>query len=212
MPTDRFYRLSEEKKHMIREAAIKEFARVPFEKASINRIIKDAAISRGSFYTYFADKQDVVSFIFEDSHDQIKKYCYNSLEQSGGDYFQMLRDLFDFFIDLLGAENMMDMARNVFSYQDNMAAMGFRSEQDFPSEEETLCMSMKYLDRINQEGWRIHSEEDKRALMMLGMSALLLAMAQVYKQQEKLERVRRLFDAKLRLLQYGTYGTDHRPN
>lgn len=212
MPTDRFYRLSEEKKQIIREAAIKEFARVPFEKASINRIIKDAAISRGSFYTYFADKQDVVSFIFEDSHDQIMKYCYDSLEQSGGDYFQMLRDLFDYFIEQLATKNMMDMARNIFSYQDNMAAMGFRSEQDFPSEEEALCATMNYFDRVNQEGWRIHSDEEKRALMMLGMSTLLFGMAQIYKQPENLRQVRRMFNVKLKLLQYGVYETDQGQN
>ena len=35
MPTERFYRLPEAKKQVIRQAAIKEFARVPFEKASI---------------------------------------------------------------------------------------------------------------------------------------------------------------------------------
>ena len=60
MPTERFYRLPEAKKQVIRQAAIKEFARVPFEKASINQIIQNADISRGSFYTYFEDKQDLV--------------------------------------------------------------------------------------------------------------------------------------------------------
>ena len=37
MPTERFYRLPEAKKQVIRQAAIKEFARVPFEKASFPR-------------------------------------------------------------------------------------------------------------------------------------------------------------------------------
>ena len=71
MPTERFYRLPEAKKQVIRQAAIKEFARVPFEKASINQIIQNADISRGSFYTYFEDKQDVVRYIFEDNARQM---------------------------------------------------------------------------------------------------------------------------------------------
>ena len=75
MPTERFYRLPEAKKQVIRQAAIKEFARVPFEKASINQIIQNADISRGSFYTYFEDKQDVVRYIFEDHAAQLKDYC-----------------------------------------------------------------------------------------------------------------------------------------
>ena len=44
MPSERFYRLSEEKRKMICEAAIKEFARVTIDKVSINQIIKNANI------------------------------------------------------------------------------------------------------------------------------------------------------------------------
>ena len=66
MPSERFYRLSEEKRKTICEAAIREFARVTMDKVSINQIIKNADISRGSFYTYFEDKWDIVSYIFED--------------------------------------------------------------------------------------------------------------------------------------------------
>ena len=49
---------------MIREAAIREFSRVPLDKVSINKIVKYADISRGSFYTYFQDKEDVFQYIF----------------------------------------------------------------------------------------------------------------------------------------------------
>ena len=70
MPTERFYRLPEEKKRIIRDAAFKEFARVPIDKVSINQIIKEADISRGSFYTYFEDKWDLLGYIFEESQDR----------------------------------------------------------------------------------------------------------------------------------------------
>lgn len=53
MPTERFYRLPEAKKQVIRQAAIKEFARVPFEKVSINQIIQNADISRGMLLHLF---------------------------------------------------------------------------------------------------------------------------------------------------------------
>ena len=67
MPTERFYRLPEEKRRTIRNAAFHEFARVSVEKVSINQIIKEAEISRGSFYTYFEDKWDVLAYVFEES-------------------------------------------------------------------------------------------------------------------------------------------------
>lgn len=52
MPTERFKRLPEEKIEAIRRAGIQEFTRTSPESASINRIIQEADISRGSFYTY----------------------------------------------------------------------------------------------------------------------------------------------------------------
>ena len=40
--------------------------RVPYEKVSINQIIHNADISRGSFYTYFVDKKDLLEYILSD--------------------------------------------------------------------------------------------------------------------------------------------------
>ena len=58
MPTLTFDRLDPAKKERLMNALIDEFSQVPFSQASINRIIKEAGIPRGSFYQYFADKED----------------------------------------------------------------------------------------------------------------------------------------------------------
>ena len=63
---EKILKLKEEKKRRILEAAFREFSRVPFREASINRIIKDAEISRGSFYTYFEDKTDLLQILLRD--------------------------------------------------------------------------------------------------------------------------------------------------
>ena len=42
-------------------AAIREFARRGYEAASLNRIIKSAHLSKGSFYYYFDDKADLAA-------------------------------------------------------------------------------------------------------------------------------------------------------
>lgn len=206
MPTDRFYRLPEEKKQIIREAAIKEFARVPFEKASINQIIQNADISRGSFYTYFADKHDVVGFIFEDIQEQMQRQCEESLNASGGDYFIMLRDIFEVFVTgLQTAKNMMDMVRNVLSYQENANIMGFGGQQ------ETLCDGANdpkllwLFDKVDTRKWRLKEREDLGPLMTLGMAALMIALTQYYQYPDNLEQVRVWFDKKLEILRWGVY-------
>ena len=58
MPTNTFLNLPIEKKKKIMNAAKSEFVEYSFYDASINRIIKNAGISRGSFYMYFENKEE----------------------------------------------------------------------------------------------------------------------------------------------------------
>lgn len=59
MPKQTFFNLSEEKKSRLLEAAYAEFSKVSLEEASINVIVQQSDISRGSFYQYFEDKEDL---------------------------------------------------------------------------------------------------------------------------------------------------------
>lgn len=59
MPRPRFDRLEPEVQARILDAAEVEFAAHGAEKASINRIIAAAGISKGAIYYYFDDKEDL---------------------------------------------------------------------------------------------------------------------------------------------------------
>lgn len=63
MPTITFTNLKDEKKQRIVDAALKEFAAHDFEHVNIQNIIKDAKISRGSFYQYFSDLEDLFNYL-----------------------------------------------------------------------------------------------------------------------------------------------------
>ena len=107
MPTERFLKLKEEKKRRILDAAFREFSRVPFREASINRIIKDAEISRGSFYTYFEDKTDLLQILLRDGSKSLTEELSRELEASDGDYFKALNGTFSWFREKLGLEDNM---------------------------------------------------------------------------------------------------------
>lgn len=206
MPTDRFYRLSDEKKRIIREAAIKEFARVPFEKASINKIIQNADISRGSFYTYFADKQDVVSFIFEDSHEQMREQCLQILQENNGDYFTMLRELFEYLADRSReAKEMVMMVRNVFTYQNSAAIFGFDHHNNWIRKHDEDSAIAEIFSHVDTSAWWLHDEDDWSALMLLGVATLVIALSQFYQNPDQIDLVRRRLDRKLHLLQCGVF-------
>lgn len=63
MPTDTFFRLPDEKRKRLMDAAWEEFTSVRFSDTSINKIIRAANIPRGSFYQYFSDKDDLFGYL-----------------------------------------------------------------------------------------------------------------------------------------------------
>ena len=74
MPKKTFHNLPAEKKKKITDAACREFLRVPYEDVSINQIIKNAEIPRGSFYQYFADKDDLFDYIVNTYKEKINSW------------------------------------------------------------------------------------------------------------------------------------------
>lgn len=63
MPLTRFEKMPEEMKELILEAAAKEFGTHGYSKASLNRILEEAGISKGAAYYYFEDKADLIATV-----------------------------------------------------------------------------------------------------------------------------------------------------
>lgn len=63
MPSPRFDRLPVQQRRTIERAALREFATHGFHDASLNRVIQDASISKGSFYYYFDGKEDLYAHV-----------------------------------------------------------------------------------------------------------------------------------------------------
>lgn len=88
-----FYNLPETKRERIYQAIKTEFDRVPLDKISINSIIKEANISRGSFYQYFDDKGDLYDIFAGRIMDSIKECFTNTLVKYKGDLFATMEEV-----------------------------------------------------------------------------------------------------------------------
>lgn len=99
MPTQTFFNLPDEKKKRILLAAKKEFSRVSLEEASINNIIIDCKIARGSFYQYFENKQDLFEFLIRSVNDNLKKIVKEKLKERG-DIFETFIYFYDRIIEI----------------------------------------------------------------------------------------------------------------
>jgi AcrR family transcriptional regulator len=118
MPTSTFYNLPAEKREKLICAIKDEFSRVPFDKVSINQIVHAAEIPRGSFYQYFAGKNDMLEFILLEYRKQMLTCMQDYLKANNGDIFGMFYEVLDNTIDFVTEESGKIFARTVCRYQD----------------------------------------------------------------------------------------------
>lgn len=109
MPSSTFLNLPPEKQEKLLEAASREFSSRPFNEASINQIIKEAGIPRGSFYMYFQDKEDLFRYLLRGYVDQMVMVIEELLLRRKGDIFQALLDLYDYLAEKSSAQHLGEM-------------------------------------------------------------------------------------------------------
>ena len=98
MPSATFFRLPEEKRRRLVESCWAELTSVRFTDVSINRIIAAAHIPRGSFYQYFADKEDLIRYLLENMRTYFIELLRDVLTESQGDLFALPLMAYDRFI------------------------------------------------------------------------------------------------------------------
>ncbi|GAB6190014.1 TetR/AcrR family transcriptional regulator [Marinitoga arctica] len=96
MPKQTFFNLPEEKRKRIIDAAIKEFSIYSFSKSSVNRIVKNSGIAKGSFYQYFEDKKDLYKYIINLIANVKMQYLNDvAINSNDSDFFSLMRRMVD---------------------------------------------------------------------------------------------------------------------
>ena len=202
MATDRFVRLPREKQEVILRAAIKEFAQVPFDKVSINKIIKEADISRGSFYTYFEDKKDVLHYIIMNTLTQYKNAFQRFLKKNEGDIWETLEDLLEYSVCSCFKHGLLDFFRNItlYSNSDDMLGEFFK---DSSAEDESEKLGRWVFDNIDKSLLKIQRFDDFALFMDIAMSSMMMALRSYYREERSLDQVKIEYHRKLEMLRYG---------
>lgn len=99
MPNKAFYNLDTNKQNNILNAAKKEFSDNFYEDASINKIIKEINMPRGSFYLYFQNKEDLYLYILELYLKEFKNILLELLKQNNYDIFDSFINLYDYILN-----------------------------------------------------------------------------------------------------------------
>ncbi|NQD68020.1 TetR/AcrR family transcriptional regulator [Bacillus haikouensis] len=81
-----------DKQERIINAAMQEFVKAGFEKASTNEIVKEAQISKGSLFNYFRNKKDLYIFLIENAVN-ILEQIYDQIDLNERDLFERLNQV-----------------------------------------------------------------------------------------------------------------------
>lgn len=92
MPKETFFNLPDEKRKMILDLAIEEFATHDYKNASISNLVARAGIAKGSFYQYFEDKRDLYLYLIQIAGEEKKRFLeQKSPPNPGMHLFDFLR-------------------------------------------------------------------------------------------------------------------------
>jgi AcrR family transcriptional regulator len=95
VPKDTFYNLPADKRELICQVAIAEFAEYEYELASINRIVTKSGISKGSFYQYFENKKALFLYLIQlVAEEKIKYISPIMVNPEEHDFFTLLREMY----------------------------------------------------------------------------------------------------------------------
>jgi len=92
--TATFANLPSDKQQRVVAAAINEFAANGYQRASLNNIVKDAGIAKGSLYQYFANKEALFLYVFEQFSLAVKREVKAQVgKNTRRDFFDHVRDV-----------------------------------------------------------------------------------------------------------------------
>lgn len=172
-----FYNLPEEKKQRITDAIMHEFSSSTTEKVSINRIIKTANISRGSFYQYFDDKVDLVEVLTKKFIDLSIEGAYTALKSSNGDIFYTYERLFDIITDFANDSKQKIILKNLLK--------NLRANDDLISEYllnrfNGFASLQEVSKHFNRDNLKYKSESDVTCLSQILVQVLKNAIFDVF--------------------------------
>ena len=198
MPTATFFRLPEEKRRRLIQAAWDEFTRVDLGNASINRIIQEAHIPRGSFYQYFTDKGELFRFLLED----LRKYFVGVLEEiltrTGGDLFSIPLAAFDRFLNPGGSTDPgLGRCIQVMRLNQGMDVQRLMGDRRCP-------FSSELMERVQLAGLRERDSAYVDNVFFLLVAALAFAVMETINHPEKREEQRRALEERVKIIQYGS--------
>jgi len=192
-----FYNLPAEKREKIIDVTRREFSKGNRKKITINSVIKNAGISRGSFYQYFDDKLDLVELITEDMFSRMVDFIRDELMLNGGNIFEVPIRIFDLMLtDKREYNDVLALTDN--TNQNNALVadyMRYRAHKpDFYGE---------FVEYIDKDMLTVTDDEDIKCIIFMMFDAIKAAVENVRLNPKNTEKERARLYRKIQILKNG---------
>ena len=182
MPTNAFFKLDKNRQQEIIEAARHEFINNRYEAASINQIIKEIDMSRGSFYLYFANKEDIYFYIFDQMRNNFEELFLDEYIKNKEDLKKTLLAIYKL---LISNQRTHGIFKNVFL--------------DFKPKQISKLQDCRLIKEISLKKYNI-DEDQKDIAMHLILTILFQAVGMTLQNLDKKEQLDEFFISQINLI------------
>ena len=186
MPTESFYKLDENKRKKIVDAMKKEFSRVSFHEASINKIVEDAGISKGSFWVYFKSKEEAIEYLIDSHLEEERQVSKEILQKNNGDLFAGYIEIFDYLSKTKPDESGKKLLVNIFTVL-------VTNTEKCVKENNEKCLPKELKSVINTENLGLKDDNDLWIILKLLNFSLRTNLSDYFMEKVKLADARKNF-------------------
>lgn len=199
MPKETFYNLPEAKREKLILAIKEELTEQPFEKVSINKIIHVAEIPRGSFYQYFEDKNDMLSFIVSGFRDEMFEKLIRSLDENNGNIFKTFDKLLSLTLERLFKPENINLGMNFFGNIKTSSLLCFKMAEETEKENRFDKLS----EHIDKSMLNLSCENDLKLMMGSIFSLFRDSVLTTFMGKGQIDIITKRFRRTLELMQMG---------
>lgn len=202
LPTQTFFNLSEEKRNRLIYAAMEEFSKKSLNQASINTIIKKACVSRGSFYQYFENKEDLFFYIMKLVKTDSERLLVEEIIKADGDLFIGVRKYFPkLLLSVMETPNA-DFFKQLFLHLDYRTSKEVTPEQ-LREYEEGKVTRKDVFSHVDRDQLKANTDEKLLCLVNFIVSMMMQEIVEGYAKERSRKEIYFYFCQKLNWVEHG---------
>lgn len=192
MPSKTFYNLDKAKQERLIQKAMNEFSIHKYQDVSINKIIANANISRGSFYMYFTDKEELFEYLIDLKMQSLDSEAKKIIKSVNGNLREFFIKLFYKLTENFDDTMNIGILKNVFMFNR-------LREKNLENPNHKLFLAVKdYIDTTNLKDYDLE-------FVFTFISHNLFFAIDEYAKTNDFERIKNKYLWKLDIIFYGIF-------